>query len=178
MTLLADVVAASRAVAETSSRSRKVAILAELLAGLASAEVPIVTGALSGTPRQGRIGVGYATVYGVQPEPASVPSLTVRELDVAIDELQSSTGPGSAARRRLLLEAVLRRATTDEAAFGRRLFPGELRQGALAGIMIDAVAKAAGVPAALARRAFMLSGDLTRTAELALTDGEEGLAAV
>jgi DNA ligase 1 len=178
MTLLADVVAASREVAETSSRSRKVAILADLLARLEPAEVPIVTGVLSGTPRQGRIGVGYSTVYGVQPEPAAVPSLTIRELDVAIDELQSVTGLGSAARRRRLLEAVLRLATADEATFVRRLFTGELRQGALAGIMVDAVAKAAGVPAALARRALMLSGDLARTAELALTGGEEALAAV
>jgi DNA ligase 1 len=178
VTLLADVVAASREVAETSSRSRKVATLADLLARLDPAEVPIVTGVLSGTPRQGRIGVGYSTVYGVQPEPASVPSLTVRELDVAIDELQAATGPGSAERRRRLLEAVLRRATEDEASFVRRLFTGELRQGALAGIMVDAVAKAAGVPAALARRALMLSGDLAQTAELALTSGEEALAAV
>jgi DNA ligase 1 len=178
MTLLADVVAASRAVAETSSRSRKVAILAELLARLDPAEIPIVTGVLSGTPRQGRIGVGYSTVYGIQTEPASVPSLTVRELDVAIDELQSSTGQGSSARRRRLLDGVLRRATADEATFVRRLFTGELRQGALAGIMVDAVAKAAGVPAPLARRALMLSGDLTRSAELALTGGAEALAAV
>jgi DNA ligase-1 len=178
MTLFADVVAASRQVAETSSRSGKVAILAELLARLEPAEIPIVTGVLSGTPRQGRIGVGYSTVYGVQAEPASVPKLTVRELDVAIDELQSSTGQGSAARRRRLLETVLRLATADEAAFIRRLFTGELRQGALAGIMVDAVAKAADVPAALARRALMLSGDLARTAELALTGGDEALAAV
>jgi ATP-dependent DNA ligase I len=178
MTLLADVVEASREVAETSSRTRKVAVLAELLARLEPAEIPIVTGILSGTPRQGRIGVGYSTVYGAQAEPASVPKLTVGELDVAIEELQATTGPGSAARRRRLLETVLRLATADEAVFVKRLFTGELRQGALAGIMVDAVAKAAGVPAALARRAMMLSGDLTRTAELALAGGEEALAAV
>ena len=178
MTLLADVVATSREVAETSSRSRKVAILADLLARLDPAEVPIVTGVLSGTPRQGRIGVGYSTVYNVEPRPATGPSLTVGELDSAIDELQSSTGRGSATRRRQLLDAVLARATAEEATFVRRLLTGELRQGALAGIMVDAVAKAAGVPAALARRALMLSGDLTRTAELALGGGEVALAAV
>src|SRR5262245_1182618 len=88
MTLLADVVRASQEVAETSSRSRKVAVLAELLARLDPGEVPIVTGVLSGTPRQGRIGVGYSTVYGAQAGPSLVPSLTVDELDAAIAELQ------------------------------------------------------------------------------------------
>ena len=92
--------------------------------------------------------------------------------------IQLTTGSGSAAARRGLLEGLLGRATKREADFVRRLLTGELRQGALAGLMIDAVAKAAGVPPALARRALMLSGDLPRTAEIALVDGEEGLRAV
>ncbi len=178
MTLLADVVEASREVAETSSRSRKVAILAELLQRLEPDEVPVAAGMLAASPRQGRIGVGYAAVYGVEASPSDVPSLTVGNLDRAIDELGQATGPGSAAARRRLLEEVLGRATEAESVFIRRLFTGELRQGALAGIMVDAVAKAAGVPAALARRALMLSGDLTRTAELAMTGGGDALAAV
>jgi DNA ligase-1 len=178
MTLLADVVAASTEVAETSSRSRKIAALAELLRGLDPDEVAIAAGLLAGAPRQGRIGVGYSTIYGVAASPAATASLTVRELDAAIDELQQATGEGSTATRRRLLEELLGRATADESRFIRRLFTGELRQGALAGIMVDAVAKAAGVPAASARRALMLSGDLTRTAEIAMTSGAAGLSAV
>jgi DNA ligase-1 len=89
--------------------------------------------------------------------------------------VQRTTGSGSAAARREILGGLLERATEDEADFIRRLFTGELRQGALAGLMIDAVAKAAGVPGELARRALMLSGDLTRTAEIAIVQGEEGL---
>jgi DNA ligase-1 len=178
MTLLADVVAASKEVGETSSRSRKVAILVELLKRLAPNEVAIVTGFLSGGPRQGRVGVGYSTIYGVEAAPADAPSLTVDDLDVAISEIQAATGSGSGLRRRQLLDDLLGRATADEADFVRRLFTGELRQGALAGLMIDAVAKAAGVPPEIARRALMLSGDLTRTAEVAMTTGEEGLRAV
>ncbi len=175
MTLLADVVNASQGVADTSSRSGKVAILAELLRQLDSGEVPIVAGLLSGIPRQGRVGVGYSTIYGLEQPPAEVPTLEVGDLDAAVDGIEAATGPGSAAQRRRLLEELLGRATRDEADFIRRLFTGDLRQGALAGLMVDAIAKAAGVPAELTRRAFMLSGDLSRTAEVALTHGEQGL---
>jgi ATP-dependent DNA ligase len=178
MTLLADVVTASLDVAGTSSRSSKVGTLAELLRALDPDEVPIVTGLLSGVPRQGRVGVGYSTVHGVEHGTATEPSLTVDELDAAITQIQAATGGGSAGRRRDLLARLLSRATEAEADFIRRLFTGELRQGALAGIMVDAVAKASGVPAELTRRAYMLSGDLTRTAEIALADGENGLRAV
>jgi len=175
MTPLADVVAASRAVAGTSSRSSKVATLAALLRRLDPDEVSIVTGFLSGIPRQGRVGVGYSTIYGVEPAPGPAPSLAVRDLDQAITDVKGTTGSGSHERRRDVLAQLLTRATSDEADFIRRLFAGELRQGALGGIMVDAVAEAAGVPADLARRGYMLSGDLTRTAEIALAGGESGL---
>jgi DNA ligase 1 len=178
MTLLADVVRASREVAGTSSRSRKVAILAELLRRLDAHEVPIAVGVLSGVPRQGRVGVGYATVYGVEHASAVEPTLAVADLDRAIVGITEATGRGSAGRRKEILEDLLGRATDEEAGFLKRLLTGELRQGALAGLMIDAIAQAAGVSGALARRALMLSGDLTRTAEIALAKGEEGLRAV
>src|SRR5688500_11295500 len=178
MTLLADVVTASKSVTETSSRSKKIALLAELLARLDADEVGIVTGFLSGAPRQGRVGVGYSTVYAVECAPAAEASVTVGELDVAITQIQDATGRGSVTGRKELLLRLFERATEEEADFVRRLLTGELRQGALAGIMVDAVAKAAGVPVDLARRALMLSGDLPRTAELAVTEGEEGLRAV
>jgi DNA ligase-1 len=175
MALLADVVTASHAVAGTSSRSSKVATLAELLRTLDGDEVAIATGLLSGVPRQGRVGVGYSTIYGLEHEAAAEPSLTIRELDAAISELQATTGSGSGGRRRALLGGLLARATRAEADFIRRLFTGELRQGALAGIMVDGIAKAGAVPADVVRRAYMLSGDLMRTAQVALADGEAGL---
>jgi DNA ligase 1 len=175
VTLLADVVTASRNVAETRSRSRKVALLAELLKALERDEVSPAVGLLAGAPRQGRIGVGYSTIYGVEHAVAEEASLTVGELDRAIAEIQSLTGAGSAASRKQILTELLDRATESEADFVKRLFTGELRQGALAGLMIDAIAKAAGVPGEIARRALMLSGDLTRTAEIAMAEGEEGL---
>jgi DNA ligase-1 len=178
MTLLADVVIASRDVADTSSRSRKVAILAELLRTVDPDEVPLAVGFLAGVPRQGRVGVGYSTIYGIERAPAREASLTIDELDRAIGEVQEMTGSGSAAKRKEILGELLGRATEQEADFVKRLFTGELRQGALAGLMVDAIAKAAGVSGEIARRALMLSGDLTRTAAIAMREGEEGLRAV
>jgi DNA ligase 1 len=178
VTLLREVVAASREVAGTSSRSRKIAILAELLGRLDPGEVALAVGFLAGVPRQGRVGVGYSTIYRIEPPPAPEPTLTIGDLDRAISEVQGTTGSGSAARRAQVLGDLLGRATQAETEFVKRLFTGGLRQGALAGLMVDAVARAAGVPAAIARRALMLSGDLTRTAEIAMADGEEGLRAI
>jgi DNA ligase 1 len=175
MTLLAEAVTASRAVTDTSSRSRKVAILAEFLRSLDPSEVAVAVGFLAGVPRQGRVGVGYSTIYGIERPPSQEASLTIDELSGAITAVQATKGAGSAARRREILGDLLARATEEEAAFIRRLFTGDLRQGALAGLMADAIGKAAGVPGELARRALMLSGDLTRTAELAITEGEDGL---
>ncbi len=178
MTRLADVVSASRDVTGTSSRSRKVAILAELLRALEPSEVPICVGFLSGVPRQGRVGVGYSTIRGIDQPPAGEASLTVADVDRAVSEMEAATGSGAATRRRELLGELLGRATQPEAEFLTALLTGGLRQGALAGLMADAVAKAADVPGELARRALMLSGELSHMAEIAMTSGEEGLRAV
>jgi DNA ligase-1 len=175
VTLFSEVVRAGSEIAATSARSRKVAVLAALLRELEPDEVPIAVGLLSGVPRQGRVGIGYATVYGVTAPPATQPSLTLKDLDTTIDEIEAAVGSGSQTRRKELLSHLFARATEDEADFLKRLVTGGLRQGALAGVMADAVAKAADVRAETARRALMLSGDLTKTAEIAMTQGEEGL---
>src|SRR6516165_4985041 len=152
MTLLADLVTASSQVAGTSSRSRKIAILANLLKRLDSGEVRICVAFLSGVPRQGRVGIGYSTIFGIEQSPAPGPSLTVTDVDRAIAEIEQTTGGGSAAIRKRLLGELLARATEPEDEFLRRLLTGELRQGALSGLMADAVAIAAGVSGELARR--------------------------
>ncbi|HWC86791.1 MAG TPA: hypothetical protein VG388_09650, partial [Solirubrobacteraceae bacterium] len=141
MSPLADVVTASREVTVTSSRSRKVAILAELLNQLDAGEVAICVGFLSGVPRQGRVGVGYSMLYGIDVRPAPEASLSVADVDRAITEIEAASGSGSATRRRQLLAELLGHATEEEAEFLRRLLTGNLRQGALAGLMADAVAR-------------------------------------
>jgi DNA ligase-1 len=176
--LLADVVATSSAVAATRARSTKVAALADLLRRLEPDEVEAVVGFLSGEARQGRIGIGWATLLKVDVAPAAEPTLEVTDVDRALDEILVTTGSGSAAGRGAVLRELLGRATVEEADFLRRLLVGELRQGALTGVMGDAVARAASVPAPLVRRAAMLSGDLGRVAAIALTEGSAGLHAV
>jgi DNA ligase 1 len=181
MTRFADLVAASEAVAATRSRTAKIAVLADLLRAVQPAEVPIAVGLLSGVPRQGRVGIGYATVRDLSRHPPHPPTgepLDIADVDQAITAVATATGSGAATRRREILAALLGRATEPEAGFLIRLVTGGLRQGALAGIMVDAVSGAAGVPAEVARRALMLSGDLPGMAAIAMAEGADGLRAV
>ena len=177
-TLLARLVDTSTAVAATRARSTKVAALAELLRSLQPDEVEWATSMLSGDLPLGRVGVGWATVFNVEVEPATVPSLTIHDVAAAVTRLAATIGPGSTAARASILTDLLGTATHAEQGFLRQLLVGELRQGALAGIVTDGVAKAAGVPLAAVRRAAMLAGDLPAVAVLALGGGEDALASV
>jgi DNA ligase-1 len=172
--LFAEVVAASATVAATPSRTAKTAALAELLAR-AGDSIETVTAWLAGEPRQGRIGIGWRRLDAQQTPPADEPTLTVEDVDHALTELAATTGAGSANRRAERLATLLSAATADEQRFLVRLFAGELHQGALEAIVLDAVVAASGVPAALARRAFMLTGSLRATAALALQGEPDAL---
>jgi DNA ligase-1 len=171
--LFSELVETSEAVAATRSRLAKVAALAALLKRL---DTPAVVSFLIGVPSQGRIGAGWRTVQDISVPPAGGESLTVVEVDEALGTYGSFGGKGSALKRADLLAALFGRATAAEQGFLRRLLTGELRQGALEGVMLDAIASAADVPAAAVRRAFMLSGSLPDTAVAALDGGEARLA--
>jgi len=181
--LLSAVVATSGEVAATRSRKNKIEALAAALRAAAPDEIAVVVHLLTGEPRQGRIGVGWATLSAARngtTEAAAPggPNVTVTELDEVLDRLATTTGAGSAAARQALLAGLFARATPAEADFIVRFITGELRQGALAGLMADAIAQAAAVPAPAVRRAAMLSGNLADTARRALTTGEAGLAEI
>ncbi|MGE2724789.1 ATP-dependent DNA ligase [Mycolicibacterium pulveris] len=175
--LLSDVAAASAEVGASSSRLAKTARIAELLrrAGDDARLVAVTVSWLSGELPQRQIGVGWAALRSV-PAPADQPSLTVLDVDARFSEIGQVAGKGSQARRASLLADLFGRATDVEQTFLRRLLSGELRQGALVGVMADAVAKAADVAPAVVRRAAMLGGALPAVAAAALTDGEAGLA--
>jgi DNA ligase-1 len=177
--LLADLVTTSAAIASTRARTKKVAALAELLRRLAPDEVEVAVAYLSGDQRQGRVGIGWASLGALGAGARDdAPSLTVLDVDAAIDAVARASGAGSQSARRDVLARLFERATPDEADFLRRLLLGDLRQGALEGVMCDAVARAAGVDGAVVRRAVMLAGDLPHAAALALAGGEETLRAV
>ncbi|MGQ7296597.1 ATP-dependent DNA ligase [Quadrisphaera sp. KR29] len=176
--LLAEVVAASAAVAATRSRSAKAQRVAAALRAASAAEVPVVAAWLAGEPRQRRLGVGWRTLAGLGAGPAAQePSLEVLAVDGALERLAATAGPGAAGRREAELEALLAAATEAERSFLGRLITGELRQGALEGVVLDAVVAASGAPAALVRRAAMLSGSLPATAEAALGAASGGAGA-
>jgi len=178
-----DLAATSAAVAATSGRLAKTALLADCLRRLADPETgsrdpaAIAAGAayLAGELRQRQTGVGWASLRDV-PTAAAVPTLTVAEVDAALERISRLAGAGSQSERRRQVHALYAAATLDEQRMLTGLLTGELRQGAQAGLLVDAVGRAAEVPAALVRRALLLAGDVKAVAVAALTGGAPVLA--
>jgi DNA ligase-1 len=176
MTLLADIVATSQRILETSSRRTKTTEIAGCLRHLDPEEIEIGVAFLSGETRQGRSGIGYASLRKARsPDAAQIPTLSLRDVDEALSKLAATSGSGSAAARSHQLSALFARATTSEQDFLFRLLIGELRQGALQGLMFDGVALAANLPASDVRRAGMVAGGIAKVARAALTEGASGL---
>lgn len=177
--MLADVAAASSDIAGASARLAKIDRIATLLAATAADGdarcVAVTVSWLSGELPQRQIGVGLAALRAL-PAPAESPTLTVTGVDAAFTEIKGIAGKGSQALRADAVRSLFAAATGTEQTFLRRLLGGELRQGALAGVMADAVAKASDIPAADVRRAAMLAGDLPAVAAAALTGGRSALA--
>jgi DNA ligase-1 len=176
VTLLAEVVRTSTQVAGDASRLAKTRLIAACLRQLEPAEVEIAIPFLSGEIRQGRLALGYATLRSRAGSPASAPQLTLQEVDQAFAALKGSRGTGSAAKRAAILNELFLKATPEEQDFLARLIVGELRQGALEGVMLDAVALAAGLPAAEVRRAATFAGGVAPVARAALAGGAAALA--
>ncbi|MBV9368266.1 MAG: ATP-dependent DNA ligase [Frankiales bacterium] len=174
--MLDSVVRASADVGATSSRTAKAERVAALLRDAGPDEAAVVVPWLSGELRQRRTGVGFATLRDAPP-PASVPSLTVREVDAAFALLATVAGAGAAAERRRIVHDIWSRATAAEQRLLAGLISGELRQGALEGVMVEAVARATSVPIADVRRAAMLCGAVAPVAEAAMRGGAAALAA-
>jgi len=166
------------AVSATRSRLAKVDALAGVLAQLAPDEIVPAIGLLTAAPRQGRLGVGWRTLVGHGGTHAARPSLTVGDVDAAFSRLAGIAGAGSGAGRGRELDELAGRATAAEWDLLVRVMTGELRTGALEGVLLDAIARASDRDAAAVRRAAMLSGDLGQTAVVALTGTPAELAAV
>ena len=171
-----ELVTASASVAESSARLQKTKHLAAILKRLAPPEIEVAVAFLSGSPRQGRIGIGGAVLSTLRDtSPAEASTLEIADVDDAFARAAAVSGPGSQAARVQVLRDLLRRATQPEQDFIARLIFGELRQGALEGVLVDAVAQAAEIPAARVRRAAMLAGALAPVARAALVDGDTDL---
>ncbi|MEV6208019.1 ATP-dependent DNA ligase [Kitasatospora sp. NPDC051914] len=174
--MLERVARVSEAVAAEPGRTAKIALLADCLRELGPQDGPAAAALLSGESRRMRVGVGYAALREL-PDPAAGPSLGVAETEGLLAELAAVHGRGAQTARRELLDGLFGRATGAEQRLLRGVLVGELRQGALDGVMAEAVAKAAGVPAAAVRRALMFRGSARAVTEAALTGGASALAA-
>lgn len=173
--LLAAVVETSRRITGTSKRLEKTALLADLLRQLRPEEIDIVVAFLAGRTRQGKIGIGYRTLHEAFQQGAETPTLEVLDVDRKLETIAGTAGRGSAQLRSSLLRELFAAATEPEQRFLTGLMTGELRQGALEGIMIDAIAKASSIPLATVRRAAMMAGDIVPVARAAMEKGEAGL---
>jgi DNA ligase-1 len=176
VTLFAHLVGASQRVSAASARTAKVRELAGFLKALPPDEIETAVHYLSGDIPQGRIGIGYSALQTLSSStPASAESLSIAEVDHGLCTLAGMRGSGSAVRRTGELQNLAARATAPELAFLVRLLAGELRQGALAGVMVDAIAAAAALPAVQVRRAAMYSKSLGAIARATLLEGAAGL---
>jgi DNA ligase 1 len=175
VTLLAEVVRTSAAVAATSSRLAKIRLIADCLRALTPEEIEIALPWLSGDMRQGKLTLGYASLRSAMGNPASTAGLTVTEVDGVFQGLKTIKGKGSAAARESELKNLFAKATVEEQDLLLRLIVGELRQGALEGVMLEAVAAAAELPAAEIRRAATHAGGIPQVARAALAGGKDAL---
>jgi len=173
---LADLVDTSQRVAQTSRRLEKIALLASLLRRAPPQELEIAVAFLCGAVRQPKLGIGYAAVRAALPD-ASVESgtLELSEVDAVFERVAQAGGKGSVEEKQRLLRGLFERATREEQRFLAALLVGELRQGALEGLVLEAVAQAAAVPPESVRRALMAAGDLPRVARVALVEGGAAL---
>ena len=173
----ADLVAASTAVSTTRSRRTKIAALADYLRQAEGEEIAVAASYLAGTVRQERLDVGWKTLQGLDVPPAADAALQVLDVHEALERLAAAKGAGSRAAKTGIITTLLAAATAEEQRFITGLMLGELRQGALEGIVAQAIAAAWDVDSAAVQRAWMLSGDLGVTAAAAAAGGESALAA-
>ena len=162
--LLQTLVSTSAQVASTAGRLAKTKLLADLLQQARPDEIETVIAYLSGTLPQAKVGVGWATLQGAKGHAAETPTLEIRDVDSTLDQIAKTSGKGSGTAKKKLLGELFARATAEEQDFLFRLITGELRQGALEGVMVEAVAKAGDLPANEVRRAMMVAGDLRAVA--------------
>ncbi|HEX4628490.1 MAG TPA: hypothetical protein VH137_06840, partial [Gemmatimonadales bacterium] len=174
---LAELVETSQRVAHAGGRLERIALLAALLRRVEPHEIEIAVAFLSGAPRQPKLGVRFGRLRFARSEQAAeAPTLTLSDVDQTLERVAQVGGKGSSDAKLRLLGDLFRSATVDEQRFLEHLIGGELRQGALEGLMVEAVAQAAAVPAATVRRAMMAAGELPSVARVALTEGAAAVA--
>jgi DNA ligase-1 len=160
----------------TSKKTEKISLSAHFLRQTRGKETELAAQYLSGNLPQGRIGIGWAMISAamVDDPPAGTP-LTLAEMDQVLSAIASEQGSGSSERKIRALHGLFERATPDERPFLSRLLMGELRQGALEGLLLEAIANASGLSSSEVRNAMMFAGNIGEVARAALEEGATGL---
>ncbi|HEU4685476.1 MAG TPA: ATP-dependent DNA ligase [Nitrospira sp.] len=174
--LLAELVQAVERVRATTKKSEKVRLLSEVLAKAQGGEIELAALYLSGSLPQGKIGVGWSLIRRAMPEGAAIGNpLTLTDVDRVCQEVLAEQGAGSAERRNDKLARLFRSATPDERRFLGQLLVGEIRQGALEGLLLEAIAKASRLASGDIRQASMFAPHVGALARAALEEGTTGL---
>lgn len=181
MTPLSDLVELVGRVRATSSRTGKVGLIAGFLRPLRGQEAELAARFLTGSSRQGRVGIGWRTIEPViagsgGPDRAGRAGLRLSDVDDALARLAAARGTGSAERRGAILRELFERAGEAERRFLVELLLGELRQGALDGLVGEAIAEAAALPPERVREAATFADDIGAVARAAIEEGAAGLA--
>ncbi|RJR32776.1 MAG: ATP-dependent DNA ligase [Desulfobacteraceae bacterium] len=171
-----EVVEASERLRATAGKKAKVSILADLLRRSRGKETYLLAHYLVGSIPSGKIGIGWRTIQNaMEGLSSSGGSVEIHEVQKYLEDLSRVKGSGSAQRKTGTLRELFGRLRQDERSFLTGLLLGELRQGALEGLVLEALAIASSLPPDLIRQSFMFSGDIGLVAEAALHRGKEGL---
>lgn len=177
---LGELVTLVAAVRATPKKTEKVLRLATGLRQVRGRELVLLASYLVGTIPQGRIGVGWKLIEAAMPQGPHSPGtpLTLADIDRTMSILAADQGSGSFDRRATELGRLFERAAPEERRFLGGLLIGEIRQGALEGLLLDAIATAAEVPPPAVRGAMMFSGNIGEVACRAMEEGAAGLARI
>jgi DNA ligase-1 len=181
---IGDLARLTQALAATPRRLEKVALVAEFLRRLVPDEVPWAVGFLAGRPFPASdprvLNLGPAALHSLPSPPPGAParSLEILEAARAFAAVAEAGGAGSRATKLGVLRDLLAAADPAQRRVLLAILGGEMRTGVHDGLVLEAVARAAGAPAGLVRRASFFVSDPSEVAHVALTAGEAGLRAI
>jgi len=174
-----------RRVEAISGRKKKIDVLASFLRSLHPNEVAPALTFFTGHAFPGAdervLDVGGRTIWKMD-RTANQSTLvdrpaTLLDVNETFDQIAKATGSGSRQRKEALVETLLGR-IGDDSEYLMRIIFGEMRIGAVEGVILEAVAAASNIQLEDVRRAYMLIGDLGRVGKLSLAEGEATVRAV
>ena len=172
-----------KALESTTKRTEKVAYLVKFLKSLSREEIAPAVSFIVGRPfpesDERVLDIGGRTLWKINRGSGQVvlvpKAVTILEVYRTFEKVATASGPGSRQRKEMLIGTLLSRLPSTDAEYLMRIIFGEMRIGAVEGVVLDAIAQAASINPDQVRRANMLMGNLAQVGELALTIGPEAI---